>query len=114
MARGRVEKRGKCGLVVHAETGADATRGTWILKNSEARNLSPGSLSLQPTAFTETEGGEVPTSWRVQLPEEALDVTIEAVNPQSWMATTVPYWEGPVRVSGSHSGVGYLEMTGYE
>jgi len=25
----------------------------------------------------------------------------------------VPYWEGPVTVAGSHSGVGYLEMTGY-
>jgi len=26
----------------------------------------------------------------------------------------VPYWEGPVHVSGSHAGRGYLEMTGYE
>ncbi|MEO0830197.1 MAG: lipocalin family protein, partial [Pseudomonadota bacterium] len=24
-----------------------------------------------------------------------------------------PYWEGPVKISGSHSGSGYLEMTGY-
>jgi predicted secreted hydrolase len=23
------------------------------------------------------------------------------------------YWEGPVSFRGSHSGVGYLEMTGY-
>ncbi|MEQ4603253.1 MAG: lipocalin family protein, partial [Pseudomonas amygdali] len=25
----------------------------------------------------------------------------------------IPYWEGPVRFSGSQEGVGYLEMTGY-
>ncbi|MBN9582606.1 MAG: hypothetical protein J0G37_14030, partial [Afipia sp.] len=30
-----------------------------------------------------------------------------------WMGTRVAYWEGPVAISGSHGGVGYLEMTGY-
>jgi predicted secreted hydrolase len=30
------------------------------------------------------------------------------------MAVSVPYWEGPVRIAGSHTGRGYLEMTGYE
>jgi predicted secreted hydrolase len=29
------------------------------------------------------------------------------------MATSVPYWEGPVFIEGSHQGRGYLEMTGY-
>jgi predicted secreted hydrolase len=29
------------------------------------------------------------------------------------MGTRFPYWEGPIRFSGSHNGVGYLEMTGY-
>ena len=29
------------------------------------------------------------------------------------MGTSFPYWEGPISFSGSHAGVGYLEMTGY-
>jgi predicted secreted hydrolase len=29
------------------------------------------------------------------------------------MGGAFPYWEGPIRVTGSHSGRGYLEMTGY-
>jgi predicted secreted hydrolase len=29
------------------------------------------------------------------------------------MGVSIPYWEGPVRFSGSQEGVGYLEMTGY-
>jgi predicted secreted hydrolase len=29
------------------------------------------------------------------------------------MTTSFPYWEGPVSFTGSHSGTGYLEMTGY-
>jgi predicted secreted hydrolase len=27
---------------------------------------------------------------------------------------SIPYWEGPVGISGSHNGRGYLEMTGYQ
>jgi len=48
------------------------------------------------------------------LRQTDVDVTVTAINTDAWMATSVPYWEGPVRVSGSHNGVGYLEMTGYE
>jgi predicted secreted hydrolase len=29
------------------------------------------------------------------------------------MGTSFAYWEGPIAFSGSHSGVGYLELTGY-
>ena len=36
-----------------------------------------------------------------------------ALNARSWMGTSFPYWEGPISFRGSHSGVGYLEMTGY-
>ena len=32
----------------------------------------------------------------------------------AWMGLSIPYWEGPVTVTGSHAGEGYLEMTGYE
>jgi predicted secreted hydrolase len=39
---------------------------------------------------------------------------VDAVNPSAWMDTSVPYWEGPVHMSGSHAGRGYLEMTGYD
>ena len=40
-------------------------------------------------------------------------VDIEPLNAQSWMGTAFAYWEGPIRVAGSHAGRGYLEMTGY-
>ena len=29
------------------------------------------------------------------------------------MNLSIPYWEGPLQFAGSHSGSGYLEMTGY-
>jgi len=48
------------------------------------------------------------------VPDRAVDITVEAINTQAWMDMAIPYWEGPVRVSGSHNGIGYLEMTGYD
>jgi predicted secreted hydrolase len=57
-------------------------------------------------------GRRVPVEWRVELPARGVDVTTVPLNPQAWMATSVPYWEGPIRFRGSHTGRGYLEMTG--
>jgi predicted secreted hydrolase len=50
----------------------------------------------------------------VRLPDRGVDVEVTAINPQAWMDTSVPYWEGPIIVQGSHTGRGYLEMTGYD
>ncbi len=35
-----------------------------------------------------------------------------SIREAGW-GTSFPYWEGPIRFSGSHAGLGYLEMTGY-
>lgn len=102
------------GFQIRESSGPLATRGTWISSSGEARNIEPGALQMDPVRTTTTPGGDVPTTWRIRLREEGLDVTVTALNPRSWMATTIPYWEGPMSVRGSHTGVGYLEMTGYE
>lgn len=90
------------------------TSATWIAPDGTTRSLPDGALSVSPLATTEVAGREVPVDWRVRLPEFGVDVEVAALNPNSWMDTSFPYWEGPVSITGSHSGRGYLEMTGYE
>ncbi len=68
---------------------------------------------MTANAWSDVEGREVPTTWEVALPREELQITVTAIYPDSWMGTLVSYWEGPVRVTGSHPGIGYLEMSGY-
>ena len=68
---------------------------------------------MTPVETADVEGRRLPVAWRVELPGRGLDVTLSALNRGAWMDTLFPYWEGPVRVSGSHPGRGYLEMTGY-
>jgi predicted secreted hydrolase len=87
---------------------------TWIAPDGTPTPYPPGAFAAEPLTITQVDGRAVPTSWRVTLPDRGLDVTVAALNPQSWMDTAFPYWEGPVIVTGSHPGRGYLEMTGYE
>lgn len=88
--------------------------GTWINPDGTSHPLADGALQLDPLAHEEVAGRRIPVRWRVRVADKGLDVEVAALNPQAWMGTSFAYWEGPVRVSGSHTGVGYLEMTGYE
>ncbi|WOI34276.1 lipocalin-like domain-containing protein [Tritonibacter scottomollicae] len=100
------------GFVLRGARG-DFTSGTWISAEGEAEPLAPGQFAAVPQRWSDVGGRDIPTAWRVSLPARDLSVTVEALNPQAWMGTTFSYWEGPVRVTGSHDGTGYLEMTGY-
>ncbi len=94
--------------------GGTFTSGTWITPEGDATALPDGSFSATPLTLSAVAGREVPTRWQVTVPSRDLDVTVTALNRAAWMDLTVAYWEGPVTVSGSHKGTGYLEMTGYE
>ncbi len=87
---------------------------TWIASDGTPSPYPDGALAASPLELAEVAGREIPVAWHLTLPERGLDVEVRAMNPDAWMETSFPYWEGPVTVTGSHSGRGYLEMTGYE
>ncbi|MFC6687566.1 lipocalin-like domain-containing protein [Jhaorihella thermophila] len=94
--------------------GGDFTAATWIDPTGEATALPEGSFRAEPLTPAKQGGHRTPVRWKIRLPDRGLDAVVEALNPHAWMRTSVPYWEGPVRVNGTHTGVGYLEMTGYD
>ncbi len=91
----------------------DFTAATWIAADGTATPLPNGSVSFTPRDTAQVAGREVPVQWHITIPGRGLDVEVSALTPKAWMATRFQYWEGPVTVSGSHTGRGYLEMTGY-
>jgi len=95
------------------DAGGGFTSGTWIAADGTATPLAPGALDVEPLRTIKVGGRDVPVEWRLTLPEHGLDLTVSALNPNAWMATSIPYWEGPISITGSHAGRGYLEMTGY-
>lgn len=102
------------GFQVRSSDGTAFTSGTWIAPDGAATPISNGDLTLQPARMATSAGAQVPVEWRVLWPEKGLDVQVSALNPDAWMQHRFTYWEGPVSVSGTHRGRGYLEMTGYK
>jgi predicted secreted hydrolase len=102
------------GFRLRDEDGGAFTSATWIAADGTATPYGDGMLTATPLETSDVAERELPTTWRLVLPARGLDVTVSALNTQAWMGLTIPYWEGPVRISGSHGGRGYLEMTGYE
>ena len=89
------------------------TSATWIDPDGTTTAYTDGALRLTPLNRALVAGRNIPVEWRVELPARGVDVEVEALNPGAWMGVSFPYWEGPIRVRGSHEGRGYLEMTGY-
>ncbi len=102
------------GFRLQQTDGQNYTSATWITPDGRTTAFPDGAFSAEPLITHQTVGGEVPIRWQVRLPARDVDVTVSAMNPDAWMTTSIPYWEGPVTVIGSHMGMGYLEMTGYE
>jgi predicted secreted hydrolase len=91
----------------------DYLSGNWIARDGTTRLLAADDISLEPLAQTAIGEKSLPTRWRVKVKSRGLDVETTPLNPKSWMGATFSYWEGPISFTGSQSGEGYLEMTGY-
>lgn len=102
------------GFRLRAEGASEFTAATWIEPDGSTTPYPDGAFRAEPLESSRVAGREVPTRWRVTLPDRGLDAEVTALNGNAWMPLAFPYWEGPVTVSRSHDGMGYLEMTGYE
>jgi predicted secreted hydrolase len=93
--------------------GAPYLTGTWIDAQGQTQPLHADDIRLTPQDTANVAGRSMPVRWSIKIPGKHLDLTLNALNPNAWMDLRIPYWEGPVQLSGSHAGQGYLEMTGY-
>jgi len=96
----------------HAD-GRHYRAGTWISATGVTQALSGEDFDLTPLAHSTLAGRRLPTRWALSIPGKQLELRSEPLQENAWMDTRFPYWEGPIRLSGSQPGVGYLEMTGY-
>jgi predicted secreted hydrolase len=95
------------------KSGEPYVTGTWIDADGQTQLLKGSQMQLTPLASSDVAGHEMPTRWSVKIPSKQLDIVTTALNPKAWMDLRIPYWEGPVTVTGNQKGIGYLEMTGY-
>ena len=84
--------------------------GTWVSAGGGVVALAGEDFRLEPVSTR----GAVPVRWRLQIPGYGVDLGIEAPVGDYRNPGLYPYWESPVAVSGSHTGEGYMELTGYQ
>jgi predicted secreted hydrolase len=90
------------------------SKGVLVGTDGSSRLLRNTDVNLEPLRhWTSADGRRYPVAWRLTVPGHALDLRVEATFDDQLMRTAVSYWEGAVDVQGSHSGIGYLEMSGY-
>ena len=95
------------------KSGKTYMSGNWILPDVSARQLAAADIVMQPKAPIDIDGRTLPVEWRIEIPSRAVSIDCAPLNPKAWMGTSFPYWEGPIHFHGTHTGVGYLELTGY-
>ena len=93
------------------------TTASYIAKNGTKETIEQANVSITPTAYETINEGEsprsVPTAWRIQIPEKDIDLFIRPFKESQWNNSLFPYYEGRVDIKGSHSGSGFMELTGY-
>ncbi len=100
--------------------------GTYVEANGQTTHLRSADFMLEPVGEIWTSpltGARYPIHWRVVIPKLSMELEVKTpLESQELTGKTelAPnYWEGAIVLSGrrgpqSLSGVGYLEMTGYD
>jgi len=92
--------------------------GTWIGPDGATTELKAADIRLRALAHSTVDTGSgdqrrLPLTWSLALPGMGREWRIEALYTDQWLGGSFPYWEGPIRATGSGSGIGYMELTGY-
>ena len=99
--------------------------GTFIDRDGRARRLEFRDFTLEPLATwtSPSTGARYPVRWKIRVPSLDLELDCATALPAQELVSprhTGPnYWEGAVTYQGragtaAASGVGYLELTGYD
>ncbi|TKB03535.1 hydrolase [Alteromonas portus] len=93
------------------------TTASYIAENGTKETIEQVNVSITPMSYETINEGEsprsVPTAWRIQIPEKDIDLSIRPFKENQWNNSLFPYYEGRVEIKGSHSGSGFMELTGY-
>lgn len=93
--------------------GHESPFGNWIGADGRTEQIVGSDIRMTPGPPVEIAGRKLPLEWQIAIPSRAFSIACRPLNAKAWMGTGFSYWEGPISFSGSHDGVGYLELTGY-
>jgi predicted secreted hydrolase len=99
--------------------GQSITQAGTLSRNGHTTLLGTGDYSLQPRGNWTSPDSKVtyPLEWGLSIPSQKLELTTKPFVRNcefNGLETILKiYWEGPVAITGSKQGVGYMELSGY-
>ena len=96
---------------VKSDGGNNFLSGTKISKHGTYETLQAEDFSLLAGSSENSESEAITLDWNIKIPKYNIYITVRPLNRNSYMKTLIPYWEGPVSFTGTHNGVGFLEVT---
>jgi len=88
--------------------------GTFIDAQGQSTHLTGSEIELTPGRQWKL----YPIEWQIKIPKLNLDLKatprLDNQELTSKSKLTPSYWEGSMHFEGTHRGIGYLEMTGYD
>ncbi len=89
--------------------------GSLIDRQGQVTPLKYSDFQITPQGQwkSPTTGTVYPSGWAVAIPSQGLNLTVKPYQPNQELPLTFAYWEGAVQVTGSATGQGYVELTGY-
>jgi len=92
-----------------------ASAGSLQATDGTVQRLGPEDIDIIETGSwtSPTTGIRYPQGWRLLIPAHGIELDLSArMSAQEWHQR-FRYWEGAVSATGSHTGRGYVELTGY-
>ncbi len=91
------------------------SEGALVDADGSTQPISPEDVTVHVLDTWTTPDGThtYPVEWQLRIPSENLDLHVQSIIPNQELDVSVRYWEGAVRVEGSTTGRGYVELTGY-
>jgi predicted secreted hydrolase len=92
---------------------ADFWSGSLVKADGQTLHLDENDIQAQVLKHDKVAGRLLPLQWSIQLPGHDIDIQIRPFKQDQWNAGMFSYYEGGTIISGSHTGRGFIELTGY-
>jgi predicted secreted hydrolase len=97
-----------------------ASAGTLVDPTGVATTLRAADITITATDQWRSPGtgSRYPIAWHIEIPSQAIELSVTARLPDQEMDHSLRYWEGAVTFAGQRErrevrGTGYVELTGY-
>lgn len=103
---------------IRREDGSPEPVSAGVLVNPDGSTMPLGLDDIEitnlDTWISPHSGATYPARWRLAIPDQEIDLEITPLINDQELNVSFVYWEGAVRVEGSQTGYGYVELTGYK